>query len=167
MVHRIGGGGGNRTRVPWHFNEGFYVRGQPIEIRPGGLRQTGFRPRYLDSCFAQVPSRKGLTLARCGPLCHPRGQEQRAVVALSGHCQLRIGSCLFARCFTGPPDNPGTPPSPQPARSNPFAPTRGGQQQIQNQAKTRTRTHRSAPCVQPYYTSNRLGMHPEYGPFRP
>ena len=35
---------------------GLYVRSQPMVIRPGGLRLTGCRPRYLESSFRLTPS---------------------------------------------------------------------------------------------------------------
>ena len=60
------------------------------------------------------------------PLCSAH-RPSRERTASGGHLRQPLPSedwqLLCARCFTRPPDNLGAPSSPQPARSNPFAPS--------------------------------------------
>ena len=57
---RIGGGGGNRTPVPWHFNRSFYVCVPSFVFsRPSGLRWTGFQlDPSPDLSFPHNPARQ-------------------------------------------------------------------------------------------------------------
>jgi hypothetical protein len=57
------------------------------------------------------------------PVPVPQAEPDERRGQLSRERVVRVGTCsVFARCFTRPPDNLGTPLPPQSARSNPIAP---------------------------------------------
>jgi len=80
---RIGGGGGNRTPVPWHFNRSFYVCVPSFVFsRPSGLRWTGFQlDPGPDLSFPRNPARQkvaGSLLLSPIPASQARPDERRS-----------------------------------------------------------------------------------------